>query len=674
MRLAKAFLLVPGLGCLLFAQNSSTAAASNDSQANKAAAYYNFAMGRVYSERAQLEGNREYVAKAIQYYQDALKLDPSASVIFDELTDLYIQTGDLKGAVQLAQDLLKQEPDNLDAHRMLGRVYTRMIGNPDDGTISTEYVRLAIKEFQAVTAKNPKDADSWILMGRLESISHNSPQAEKDFNAAIQADPGNEDALTGLAMLYSDMGDSQKAIEKLKEITAKNPSEHTLMLLADQYKQVHDYKSAAEVLKKATQLAPDDGRLARELARDLLYSNQVDDALKLYQQLAADEPRDPEPPLRMAEIYRSKGDYPKAQEQLDKAKALDGENLEIRYEEVNLLQAEGKSAEAINTLKAMLDDTSRRSYSAAEASNRAMLLEKLGILERAAGKYPEAVDAFRQFGSLDPDDAPRAAVQVIDTYRVAKDYDSALKEADAALQKFPKERMIKLEHASVLADQGKIDAGAAELRKLLGGDHDRDTWMALAQLYEKGKRYKEMGEALDAAEKLNPSDDDKVTIYFMRGAMYERTKDYGASEDAFRKVLAIDPNNAEALNYLGYTMADRGVRLDEAYQLVKKALDQEPDNGAYLDSMGWVYFREGKLDEAQGLLTRALQRMDDPTVHDHLGDVYFKMGKTREAIAQWQASLKGFQSASTADSDPDELAKVGKKLDDARVKLAKEKK
>jgi len=183
-----------------------------------------------------------------------------------------------------------------------------------------------------------------------------------------------------------------------------------------------------------------------------------------------------------------------------------------------------------------------------------------------------------------------------------------------------------------------------------------------------------MAEALDSAEKLNPSDEEKINIYFMRGAMYEREKNYEASEGAFRKVLTIDPENAEALNYLGYTLADRGIRLDEAYQMVKKALDLEPDNGAYLDSMGWVYFRQGKLGEAEGLLTRALQRMDDPTVHDHLGDVYSKLGKTREAIAQWQASLKGFQSATAGDSDPDEMAKVSKKLDDARVRLAKEKK
>jgi predicted negative regulator of RcsB-dependent stress response len=87
-----------------------------------------------------------------------------------------------------------------------------------------------------------------------------------------------------------------------------------------------------------------------------------------------------------------------------------------------------------------------------------------------------------------------------------------------------------------------------------------------------------------------------------------------------------------------------------------------------------VYYRQGKLNEAEGLLVQALDRMTqgDPTVHDHLGDVYFKLGKTKDAITQWQASLKEFQAGAQSDSDPEEIASVGKKLENARVRLAKE--
>ena len=117
------------------------------------------------------------------------------------------------------------------------------------------------------------------------------------------------------------------------------------------------------MLKKAYEIAPDNGRIARGLAKDLLYSEQLDEALKLYQQLTAEEPRDPQLPLSIAEIYRAKHDLAKAREWFNKAKAIDAENLEIRYEEVKLLEAENKNDQALTALKAMLDDTARRTYS-----------------------------------------------------------------------------------------------------------------------------------------------------------------------------------------------------------------------------------------------------------------------------------------------------------------------
>ena len=107
--------------------------------------------------------------------------------------------------------------------------------------------------------------------------------------------------------------------------------------------------------------------------------------------------------------------------------------------------------------------------------------------------------------------------------------------------------------------------------------------------------------------------------------------------------------------------------------MIKKALDAEPDNGAYLDSMGWAYYQQGKLTEAESLLVRALDKIGtDPTVHDHLADVYMKLGKTKEAISQWQASLKEFQGFAGVDSDPEDVAKVNRKLNAALVQLAKE--
>ncbi|HTS25659.1 MAG TPA: tetratricopeptide repeat protein [Bryobacteraceae bacterium] len=682
IRLAKAFLFLVPVSCTVFAQTAPPPANSSAPDASKAGAYYNFAMGRLYTELAASEGRQsDYVSKAIQHYKEALKLDPTSPIIFEELTDLYIQTGRLREATTQAEDMLKQNPENLDARRMLGRIYTRALGDNSTGRIDETNLKKAIEQYQKITEKDPKDADSWVMLGRLYRVSNNTPEAEKAFNAALKADPDNDDALTQMAVMYAELGDSKRAIEKLEAATSKAPNERTLALLADQYEQIQDYKAAAEVLKKALEIAPDNGRIARGLAQDLMFSDQLDDALKLYEQLATEEPRDPQLPMHMSEIYRAKHDYAKSREFLSKAKSLGAEGMEVRYQEIKLLEAEGKTEEALTSLKSLLDETQRNKYPEAELRRRASLLEEYGAVSRNAKKYPQAVEAFRQMGALygdsdaGKDTSSRAMVQVIETYRQAQDFDSAMKEADAALKKYPDERMVKVEHATSLADLNKIDQAATEIRGLLRGDRDRETLIALAQVYEKGKRYQEMAKTLDEVEKLTSTNEDKENLYFMRGAMFERMKKFDESEAAFRKVLELNPDNAEALNYLGYMLADRNVKLDEARQMIKKALDSEPENGAFLDSMGWVCFRQGKLDEAQGLLQKALDKIgQDPTVHAHLGDVYFKLGRTREAITQWQASVHEYQNASPAAADPEELAKVKQKLDEAQVKLAQEKK
>ena len=127
------------------------------------------------------------------------------------------------------------------------------------------------------------------------------------------------------------------------------------------------------------------------------------------------------------------------------------------------------------------------------------------------------------------------------------------------------------------------------------------------------------------------------------------------------------------LNYLGYMWADKGMKLPEALKMIKKAVDEEPMNGAYLDSLGWVYFKMGEYELAEDNLRQAVNRdQTDPTVHMHLGDLYEKTGRIRLAAAQWELSLDEFAKSSPADIEPGDVAKVQKKLESAREKLAKE--
>lgn len=672
IRFGSALLLIVGLGSAGYAQ--TPAASANGTADARADAYYNFAMGRLYTELAASSGNsRDYINKAIQSYQEAMKDDPSASFIFEELTDLYIQTNRLRDAVTGAEEMLKQNPDNLDARRMLGRIYTRMLGDPQAGRINEDMLRRATEQYQKITEKDPKDADSWVILGRLYRVANNSAEEEKAFNNALKAEPDNDDALTGLAQLYLDLGDNKKAIEKLKATTDRNPNERTLGALALAYEQIGDFKSAAAVLKQAVERSTDNTRLRQSLARDLAASQQYDEALKVYEQLAAEDPRDATLWLRMSEIHRAQRDFAKAQDDFAHAKAIEPENLDVRYAEVTLLDAQGKTDQAIAALKSLLEETARKTYSPGETDNRVRMLERLGLLYAKAEQYDQAVETFRQIIPLNADRAPQVAVEIIETYQTAKDYESAAREADAAKKKFPNEKLVILAHASVSSDRGKIDEAATELRGLLKNSADTDTYLALARVYDKGKRYSDEGKIIDQAEKSATSDVERENLFFQRGAMYERMKNYEGAEAEFHKVLNLDPKNSGAMNYLGYMLAYRNVRLDEAQQLVTKALELDPDNGAYLDSLGWVYYQQGKLTEAEGPLLRAEEKIgDDPTIHDHLGDLYLKMGKTKEAITQWQTSLRRYQAGAPAENDPEDIAKISKKLEGARVRLAKE--
>jgi len=657
----------------VFAQQAP-APATPAGQPDKAAAYYNYSLGHLYSELAAAYGNRgEYFSKAADAYRAALKADPSATFIAEELSDLYIQSGRLREAVLDAEESLKQNPNDLNSRRLLARIYTHLIGDSQTNQIDPDMVKKAIEQYQKITETDPKDVDSWIMLGRLQKALMNSTEAMAAYKKALELDANNEDAMTGLATVYADLGDNKAAAEMLRKVADKDPNPRSLTSLAGVYEQLKDYSLAAEMLRRALDQQPGNSELKQALAEDLLFSNQLDDALKLYQDAAADDPKDIKAELRISQIYRQKQDFAKAREAADKAKEIDPNDLEVQYNDVNLLEAEGKIPDAIKTLKGILDATVKKSYSPSEKGSRANLLENLGELERTVEQYPAAVDAFRQAADTDPDNAGRAVAEVVETYREAKDYPKAESEADAAVKKYPKDRVVSATRALVLSDLGKTDAAVAEARRLMDGKNDREVDLSLADIYEKAKNFTEMAKVLDAAEKLSETSAEKKDIAFRRGAMYERMKNYPEAEAEFRKVLDLDPDNDAALNYLGYMLADRNIRLEEARDMVSKAVAREPNSGAYLDSLGWVYFRLNKLPEAEDKLREALRYMSrDPTVHDHLAEVYFREGKIREAIAQWQSSLREYQAGPPSDMDHAEVAKVQKKLEDAKVRLARE--
>lgn len=671
--LIRRFVAVVGIGwglCVTAPVSAQTPAGGP----NKANAYYHAALGHLYAElAAQYGGRGEYISKAIENYKLAMVADPDTPALAQELAELYSQSGQLRSATSEFEEAVRRNPNDLNARRILGRFYTQRIREGQQGRPNLDMLRQAIAQFEAVGERAPKDIDNWILLGRLQKLSQNSSAAERAYKKAMEVDPENEDALTGLAIVYSDLGDTLNASQMLKRVVDRNPNLRTLTALAAAYEQMKEHKLAADTYKRAYEMNREQPDLKRAYAAALFTAEDYDEAMKLFDELQMEDPNDLLALLRLSQIHRQKRDYSKAHEFARRARKIDPNNLEILYNEVGLLEAEGKMQDAVARLREILDGMPKRPDSIADKSNRVILLERLGYLYRVTEQTAKAVATYREIAEIEPSSAAKTAAQVVDAYRAGKDYPSAEKEMKEALQKYPNDRIVKLLAANVNTDLMRFKEAEVLLRSLLDGKNDRDTYIALAQVHEKAKNWSRMAEALDQAEKLSSNDEEIEGVVFMRGAMYERQKKYDLAEAEFKRVLKLNPKSTSALNYLGYMLADRNMRLQEALDMIKKAVDEEPHNSAFLDSLGWVYFRLNKLDEAADLLEQSIKMGSrDATVHDHLGDVYFSQNKLKEAIAQWERSIAEWQSNSPAEADPTEVEKLQKKVEGAKVRLARE--
>jgi tetratricopeptide (TPR) repeat protein len=442
------------------------------------------------------------------------------------------------------------------------------------------------------------------------------------------------------------------------------------------YEQRKDYKSAIDAYKHAIQLDRDNLDAIRGLAENLLNDGQIDAALDQYKVIADANPEDAQTYLRISEIYRRQGKYDEALESLKKAEAMVPDALEVPYNIAVVYQAQTRYDEAIKILQDLLKKTEKAesSYSQADRNNRGIFIERLGMVYRDQENYSAAVETFRKMIPLGDDNARTGYQDIIDTYREAKQWPQATAVAKEAVQKLPDDRDLRMVLDAQLADTGDPEKPLADVRSLLKGKpEDREVYVRLAIMYTRLKRWSDAEEALNKAELLSTKPEDKEYIYFLRGSTFEREKKYDEAEVEFKKVLAANPQSAVTLNYLGYMNADRGVQLEDSLNYIKQAVSQEPTNGAYLDSLGWAYFRLGKYDLAEETLTKASLHMNsDPTVQDHLGDLYQKTGRLKLAAAHWERAVEEWNKTVSSEVDTDLLVATQKKLDAAKVRLAQE--
>src|SRR5215472_14195223 len=640
---------------------------------SRAEAYFAYTMGHIAEQQYEATSRSEYATQAIDYYKKAYALDPKSPVIGERLAEMYWKAQRVHEAEVEAQALLKRNPNDAQTRRLLGHIYLRSLGNPGEATGQSETVNRAVEQFREVVRLDPNDVESALWLARLYRLQNQHDKAEEVLRGILKNDAENEAGLEQLTQLLLDQGKSSDAIALLEGVTAKSSSPTLLDLLGDAYTQTKDLAKAEDAYRRAADLEPSEPSHQRGLGQTLLAEEKYQEALKVYQRLSDLMPDDPDVYLRLGQIYRELHQMDKAEDALVKARQYSPGSLDVIYNEAMLYQSQGRFDDAIRVLSEAV--TQVKGQSASMPSRRrflGVLYQQLGQLYRDTQNFAAAINTYEELGHLGDDEDRRARLLMMDTYRMAKDLSKAMQVGKEALAKYSKDPEIKSNYALLLGESNQTDEAVKLLRAQLNGNPtDRDTNLNIAQIYERARRYKEAEQAARAAEAIPGSPRDNEMVWFLLGAIYERQKQFDQAEAEFKNALDVNPKNAAVLNYYGYMLGDLGIRLDEAQSLVNRALAEDPYNGAYLDSLGWIYFKENRTADAEAVLRKALAREGhDPTIHSHLGDVYAKRGRQDLAAGEWEKSLAEWRKSLPGDVESDKVAELEKKLSQSKHRVA----
>ncbi len=643
------------------------------SETQQAQLYDDFTVGHLLEQQFVATGQYDLADESIAAYKKAIALAPDSSVARERLAEVEAESQHIKDAVLDAREALALDSTDVDAHRLLARIYIRDLGDMSAGEAQKQSIDEAIEQFQDILTLQPKDSYSALWLARLYRFENQHDKAEKVLREVLRHEPDNEQALEQLSQLLTDEGRTQEAVALLSQAASDSSSPDIYDLLGTAYTQEKDWPNAEKSYEQAIEQDPDEPSYHEGLAEALIEQGKYPEALAQYKKLTELKPGTAENYVRMAELYRRLGKFDEAKSSILRAKQLAPGNLQVLYNEALLYEDEGKYDQATQILTdAIAGMKTQLSTNPGGSHAMAILYEQLGHVYEEAQNYPQAIETYQEMEKLGPNEQKRAQLLLIDAYRENHEIDRAIAETDKALAQSPNDPDLTTTLAMLYGE--KTDA--AQATKLLdgllhGNASDLPIYMDLAQVQERSKKYGEAQKSAEKAEAMATAPADKQMTWFMLGAIYERQKKYDLAEQEFQKVLQQNPNNAPVLNYYGYMLADRGVRLAEATSLIEKAVKQEPNNGAYLDSLGWAYYKQDKLAEAQEYLRKAVDHDgSDPTILGHLGDVYIKLGENQQAADTLERALSEWQKAVPADYDPQQVNKVDAQLRNLKKRLA----
>jgi tetratricopeptide (TPR) repeat protein len=618
-------------------------------------AYYHFILGLM-KERTQ------DLSAAIDQYREALQYDPKATEIFARLADLYVQTNRVPEAVKDAQSTLAKNPDDKEAHRMLGQIYLeKMYGgesNPQDLTN-------AIQEFQAVHRIDPKDEGAMLSLGQLY-LQANQPQAAADvLSKYLETNPDVQTAIMAIASAYQQLNQPEKAISYLLKYSELNPNNiYVIQQIADSYMKAGNISAALEYQRRAFEGDTDNPTLARKYIDLLGKAAQYDEAVALLEARVSNEPDKLEWIVLLAKTYQKWGKQEQAESLITSKTATNPKDVDLSLALVQIYEEGQKFKDALRELERILqqvqnepasDDTERK-------SNLALIYSHMGFTAQQMKDYERSNEFYEKArGFVDSADTGKLDFYIALNYRGQKKWDQAITLLQNVVRANPADTDALELISLVYEEKGDLANSDKIIEQLISAYPNSIQYALLkAERLQRREQYEQSISYLKEVAPRFPADDRAL---FLLGAAAERLKKYDEAEAFFKQVLSVNPRNADAYNYLGYMLIDTGSRVQEGLNYVKQALEIDRNNGAYLDSLGWGYFRLNQLDLAEDNLRQALEKLsDNAVVHEHMGDLYFKQGKFQMAVQHWEKALEN----KTNEIDP-EL--IQKKIDDTKTRM-----
>lgn len=513
------------------------------------------------------------------------------------------------------------------------------------------------------------------LAARHASAQRDATAASAYYRAALRADPKNTELLERAFIAVLADGDIDEAVKLGERVLQINKNDRVARLVVGvkaiktkQWQVARQHLAAsvrgpvtdltAALLIAWAQYGAGDSKAATETIDRLVGA----DWYALFKDLHA------------GMLLDAAGQRKEAGRRLERAYKADGTALRVVEAYGSHLSRDGKKEDALKVFQtfdktlpnhplvtqAMNDIEAGRKLPLLAQSAQAGAAEVLYGLGAALGRRggEDLGLAYLQLSLYLAPQHTLALLSLADLYEAMKKPTLAIKIYEKIPADSPLRRNSEIQLATNLDSLDRTDEARKHLEKLIA-DNPKDTEaiMALGNILRARKHYAECADVYSkgVATIANPTKANWLIFYF-RGICYERAKQWASAEPDLKKALELFPDQAHVLNYLGYSWVDQGLNLDEGMKMIRRAVEQRPDDGYIVDSLGWAYFRIGKYEDASKHLERAVElKPDDPTINDHLGDVYWKTGRELEARFQWA-------HARDLKPEPAELQKIEDKL------------